>query len=297
MMKQRSDLMKHTISNGKIEATFEDRGAELLSIRDAEGEEFVWQGEKKYWAYHAPHLFPVVGRLIDDTLHHEGRHFNMVRHGFARVSDFEVAASTSDTVSFRLASSDDTLKAYPFRFEFFVTYMIKEVSLEVEYRVKNRDDGPIWFSVGGHPAFLAPRNEGEEFTDYYIEFSTRETLMSKRILPSGFMARNLVSLGTKERLDLSVSLFDDDALVLGDLSENTVWLKSTKSNKAIRFDFSGFPLLGIWTKTGGAPFICLEPWFGHADYEDFFGDFSHKEDNVRLDKDGEFRASFTITLE
>lgn len=289
--------MKHTISNGKIEATFEDRGAELLSIRDAEGEEFVWQGDKKYWAYHAPHLFPVVGRLIDDTLHHEGRHFNMVRHGFARVSDFEVVSSTPDTVSFRLASSDDTLKAYPFRFEFFVTYRIEGVSLEVEYRVKNRDDGPIWFSVGGHPAFLAPRNAGEEFTDYYIEFSTRETLMSKRILPSGFMARNLVSLGTKERLDLSVSLFDDDALVLGNLSENTVWLKSTKSNKAIRFDFPGFPLLGIWTKTGGAPFICLEPWFGHADYEDFFGDFSHKEDNVRLDKDSEFKASFIVTIE
>lgn len=289
--------MKHTISNGKIEATFEDRGAELLSIRDAEGEEFVWQGDKKYWAYHAPHLFPVVGRLIDDTLHHEGRHFNMVRHGFARISDFEVVSSASDTVSFRLASSDDTLKSYPFRFEFFVTYRIKGVSLEVEYRVKNRDDGPIWFSVGGHPAFLAPRSEGEEFTDYYIEFSARETLMSKRILPSGFMSRNLVSIGTMERLDLSVSLFDDDALVFGNLSENTIWLKSARSNKAVRFDFPGFPLLGIWTKTGGAPFICLEPWFGHADYEDFFGDFSHKEDNLRLDKDGEFRASFIVTIE
>ncbi|ETA80226.1 aldose 1-epimerase family protein [Youngiibacter fragilis] len=289
--------MKHTISNGKIEATFEDRGAELLSIRDAEGEEFVWQGDKKYWTYHAPHLFPVVGRLIDDTLHHEGRHFNMVRHGFARVSDFEVVSSASDTVSFRLASSDETLKAYPFRFEFFVTYRIKGVSLEVEYRVRNRDDGPIWFSVGGHPAFQAPRSEGEEFTDYYIEFSAMETLMSKRILPSGFMSRNLVSIGTMERLDLSFSLFDDDALVFGNLSENTIWLKSARSNKAVRFDFPGFPLLGIWTKTGGAPFICLEPWFGHADYEDFFGDFSRKEDNVRLDKDGEFRASFTITLE
>lgn len=289
--------MKHTLSNGKIEATFEERGAELLGLRDAEGEEFVWQGDRKYWAYHAPHLFPVVGRLIDDTLHHEGGHFNLVRHGFARVSEFEVAASTPESVSFRLASSDETLKSYPFRFEFFVTYMIKEASLEVEYRVRNRDDGPIWFSVGGHPAFCAPRHEGEEFTDYYIEFSGRENLMSKRILPSGFMARNLVSLGTKERLDLTVSLFDDDALVFGNLSENTVWLRSKKDRKAIRFDFPGFPLLGIWTKTGGAPFICLEPWFGHADYEDFFGDFSHKEDNVRLEKDGEFRAAFKITLE
>jgi galactose mutarotase-like enzyme len=31
------------------------------------------------------------------------------------------------------------------------------------------------------------------------------------------------------------------------------------------------PHLGIWTKPGGAPFLCIEPWSGHASPADYAG--------------------------
>jgi galactose mutarotase-like enzyme len=39
--------------------------------------------------------------------------------------------------------------------------------------------------------------------------------------------------------------------------------------------FPDTPHLGIWTKPG-APFLCIEPWAGHADPEGFTGDFRDK---------------------
>lgn len=38
------------------------------------------------------------------------------------------------------------------------------------------------------------------------------------------------------------------------------------------------------TRKGGAPFVCVEPWYGHADYADFDGNFKDKEGVIALEK-------------
>ena len=38
----------------------------------------------------------------------------------------------------------------------------------------------------------------------------------------------------------------------------------------------GFRELGVWSKPGGAPFLCIEPWHGFASPSDFDGEFSDK---------------------
>jgi galactose mutarotase-like enzyme len=40
--------------------------------------------------------------------------------------------------------------------------------------------------------------------------------------------------------------------------------------------WDGFRELGIWSKPGGAPFLCIEPWHGFASPADFDGEFSDK---------------------
>ena len=42
-------------------------------------------------------------------------------HGFARDSEFEFLSKTENSISFILKSNDETLKVYPYDFEFIVT--------------------------------------------------------------------------------------------------------------------------------------------------------------------------------
>jgi galactose mutarotase-like enzyme len=69
-------------------------------------------------------------------------------------------------------------------------------------------------------------------------------------------------------------------------------LKSDRGERGLTFTFKGFPYMGIWTKPG--PFICLEPWFGIADFEDADGRFEHKEGLCRLAAGQAFAASYSI---
>lgn len=46
----------------------------------------------------------------------------------------------------------------------------------------------------------------------------------------------------------------------------------------------------------GAPFICIELWFGHADYYDFSGEFKDKEGILSLGVEKEFNCKYTIYI-
>ena len=62
----------------------------------------------------------------------------------------------------------------------------------------------------------------------------------------------------------------------------------------VEFDM---PLFALWSKEGAnAPFICIEPWCGRCDAEDFAGELQEREyDNV-LKKDEVFNSSYLMTF-
>ena len=97
-------------------------------------------------------------------------------------------------------------------------------------------------------------------------------------------------------MKLSKELFADDAIVFGNLKSNTVALKNTKNSDTVTVDFTGFPYIGLWSKPDGAPFVCIEPWFGHADYEDFDSDFREKEGVIKLPGKEEFCCKYSISI-
>jgi galactose mutarotase-like enzyme len=152
--------------------------------------------------------------------------------------------------------------------------------------------------VGAHPAFLAPRDKKESFTDYYLEFEHPEDLVTMGLdAQTGLLKRNHRPFGKNvTRIDLDKSLFQEDALIFQNLKSDYLSLKSRKSNKEVRFHIHEFPFLGLWTTTGSAPFICIEPWVGHADYEDFHGEFMEKEDNVMLSPGASATHTYIIEI-
>ena len=70
--------MLYTLENEKFKIIANNHGAELSSISSKEdGTEYLWNGNKKYWGYHAPVLFPIVGKVKDGIYRVDGKEYNL----------------------------------------------------------------------------------------------------------------------------------------------------------------------------------------------------------------------------
>ena len=78
--------MEFCLNNEKLCVRVSSLGAELRSVRGADGTEYLWQGDERFWRGRATNIFPYVGRLTEDSYLWRGARYKMGRHGFARGS-------------------------------------------------------------------------------------------------------------------------------------------------------------------------------------------------------------------
>lgn len=285
------------LENEELKIVINSKGAELCSLLDKNDQtEYIWQADPAVWAYHAPNLFPIVGGLINNTLYVDGRQYPLNRHGFARTSTFRIIHSAPNQAIFELRYNEETLKAYPYQFEFQIIYELIGRQLSIGYKVINLDHQGIYFSLGAHPAFNVPINNLGDLNDYYLEFECEEELYSHQLSASGFFNHQSTHIPTENRnLQLHASLFNQDALVFKNLKSRAVSLKSVNQDKQVSLKFPQFNYLGIWAKPN-APFICIEPWLGCADTEGESVNISQKEAIQHLEKGHVFEADFSISV-
>ncbi|MGL4656439.1 MAG: aldose 1-epimerase family protein [Sarcina sp.] len=293
--------MLYNLENEFLSITAHEHGGELHSIKSKlDNTEFLWNGNPEYWKYHAPILFPTIGKVKDGQYRVDGKTYELPQHGLARTSKFEFINQTENSVSFELKYSDETLKVYPYKFSLIITYTLEGKSVKTAYTVKNLDNKKINFSIGAHPAYMCPILENETLNDYYFEFEKNETtsLMLLNTATGLFTHDTREILENDNKIALSKELFKDDALVFdcSKLNSTKISVKTDKHKKSIDFDFSGFTYLGLWAPAQGAPFLCIEPWFGHADFEDFNGSFNEKEGILELDINQEFNCAYTVIV-
>lgn len=293
--------MLYNLENEFLSIAAHEHGGELHSIKSKlDGTEFLWNGNPEYWKYHAPILFPIIGKVKDGQYTVSGEIYELPQHGLARTSKFESINQTKNSISFELKSSEETLKVYPYKFSLTITYSLEGKSVKTAYTVKNLDNKKINFSIGAHPAYMCPILENEFLNDYYFEFEKNEDTSLMVLNPStGLFTHNTRNiLNNENKIALSKELFKDDALVFdcSKLNSTKISVKTDKSKKSIEFDFSGFPYLGLWAPAQGAPFLCIEPWFGHADFEDFTGSFNEKAGIIELNENEEFSCAYTLTV-
>ena len=291
--------MIYTLENQNIRVVASSNGGELHSIKKINHEtEYLWNGDERYWKYHAPVLFPIVGKVNGGKYKIDGIEYELPQHGLARTREFKLIEKSESRIVFELQYDEETLKVYPFKFVLRIGYTLMEYGVETSYEVINKDNKDIYFSIGGHPAYMCPINQGESFEDYYFEFDKVEKSSKILLNSNGLFTKNKeLFMENSKELPLSIEIFKDDAIVFNDLKSNKISLKSRKSDKSVTMDFSGFPYLGLWTKPTGAPFVCIEPWFGHADYEDFNGDFKDKEGINKLAVGKSFKAAYLVTVQ
>jgi galactose mutarotase-like enzyme len=284
------------IENDFLSVTVSEDGAELKSINNKQNShEYLWQGNAEWWPRNAPILFPVVGKLKNNTYSFQGKNYTLGQHGFARDKKFILESSNNTTAAFVLKSNEETLKVYPFEFELKVTYKLIENVLKISYEVYNPSSEEIYFSIGAHPAFNCPLFENEKFEDYYLEFEHPETL-DRHLLTEGVFNGDTESvLNNQKQLQLNHELFIKDAIVFKNMKSSYMILKSNKSGYNLKFSFKDFRYFGIWQKPG-APFICLEPWCGIADNSSSTGNLREKEGIEKLIPNATFGRTYSIEV-
>ena len=288
--------MLHSLENDILRITVDDHGAELRSITEKlDGTEYLWNGDPTWWKYTSPVLFPIVGKLVNGKYRVNGKEYELPGHGFARTSEFLCTRKSADELIFVLEWGEGTTQVYPFHFRLEIAYILRMNKIKVMWTVKNLDTEPMYFSIGAHPALRCPILPDEDFSDCFLKFNVAEK--SERILltSDGPLSHQRVPLLDGKELPLEYGLFKDDALVFDDLKSDEVSICSRKSKKSITVRAKGFPFWGIWTKPG-APFLCIEPWHGHADYEDFTGDISEKDGIRKLRGRESFDAGYSFLI-
>ena len=255
------------LTAGRLTAAIASTGAELRSFT-LDGQERMTPATPDHWQGHAPLLFPVIGRVADDTIRVDGRAYPMLKHGLARHAEFERVAQDGASAQFRLASSAETRMHYPFDWTLNVRHALSD-RLETTVAVTNRGDGPMPYSFGFHPAFAWPQPGGERERSA-IAFAEEEPGDLLRLTPDGLIAPGRRASPLDGRtLHLADGLFTDDALIWSPVASRSV----RYGGLTVRFPDSD--TLAVWTQPG-AGFVCIEPWSGHADPEGFSGEMRDK---------------------
>ena len=197
---------------------------------------------------------------------------------------------TESSATFSLSYNEETLQKYPFKFELQIIYNLKENKLNIGYKVINKGEIQLPFSIGAHPAFAL----SEEFSNYSIQFEKEEKL-EYSLLEDGLISNTIETLATSNNtVPLNYKLFKNDALVFKTLESNSLTILEN-SRPYLKVDFEDFPSLGIWTKEN-APFICIEPWFGYSDTLEKSGDILKKEGILLLEANQIFNSEFNIEV-
>lgn len=264
-----------SISSGDLTARIAPRGAELVSLTDAEGRELMSDGDPAFWSGRAPILFPIVGRLRDDSYRLGDKSYSLPQHGFARRMDFTVTAQDPDAVRFRLVDTPETQAVYPFAFVLDMAFHLDGPRLNVIATIGNPGSTQMPASFGFHPAFAWPLPYGAPREDHRITFPEDEPAALRAIVPGGLIGQETIPSPVKDRtLMLDDAHFANDALIW-DRLESRALRYGASTGPALDIAFPDTEWLGLWSKPG-ARFVCIEPWAGMADPDGFDGDFMEK---------------------
>ena len=291
--------MDYILSNNTFTAIANCRGGELISLKNADGLEYIWQGDPNYWSGRNPNLFPIVGSLKDGKININGETYHMNRHGFARQSNFSVTEQSNTHIVFQLSENESTLQMFPFRFLLKIRHELLDNGFRTEFEITNPGTVDLPFCIGAHTAFNCPLNIGEQFDDYRLVFDSTEEASALIPNVSGCLSRECSEnvLQNTDTIHLDHQVYERvDTLILEGLSSTGVSLLNN-NNHGVHMDFSQFPMIAFWTNGAKrAPYICLEPWHGCAALVDEDNEFHNKHHCIILHPGKTKTLGYTVTI-
>ncbi len=288
------------LENDKLRIEVNAYGAELCRIYDKEKErEVLWDANPTYWGRFAPILFPMVGACYDKIYRYQGKSYEMGQHGFARDSEFTLVETEPDVISYILYG-DGSRVNYPFGFSLRVTHRLEENRIIVEWDVINTKEDVMYYSIGGHPAFLIP--SGCAMEDMSFDFGNAragEDMTFLRIEDPGSGcayadAPKKLAVGEQGIVPVTEGFWKEGVYIF----ENNQVKKLTLQEKGkpyVTLHCDAFPYVGIWSKER-YPFICMEPWYGRCDNIGFCGDLSQREGVLSLQAGEKHHFQYEIEI-
>ncbi len=286
----------YTLKNEMLSIQVFSHGAELKSLKKlSTGTEYMWKADPKFWGRTSPVLFPFVGGVNNKEYRTGGKTYPMTQHGFARDMEFTLISQTEDEIWLELRSSEETLQKYPYEFILKLGYKLLPDGVEVLWRVENPGREELPFSIGGHPAFNCPVEEGKKQTDYQIFLDAQGEIVSTRLSENGLVTDERDRYSLKNGfLKITEDLFDRDALVIEHHQAQKVALCTAEGTPYLTVTMEA-PLFGIWSPPHkNAPFVCIEPWYGRCDQEGFAGELKEREWSNSLMPGQVWKASYQI---
>lgn len=293
--------MKHLLCNKNLTVEIDSLGAELQSIRDEEGRDYLWNGDKTYWARRSPILFPFIGRLKESKYRYKDVEYQSEPHGFARDMEFSLVEKTDTSLWLEICDTEEIYKIYPFHFSLRIGYELVENTVKVSWKVKNLSSSEnMYFSIGAHPGFFCPfQNEGEDKGGYFLELKGGGDELTYHFanLDTGLVIDKPHDMKlTDGKIQITKEFFDESTYLFLNHQVNEVSLLRPNGQKYVSVAFD-MPILAIWSpEKQNAPFICLEPWYGCCDGEWFEGSLEERDWGNRLEALEEFANTYTITV-
>lgn len=289
-----------TLSNDKISIEIANHGAELTSIM-ANEQEYLWQGDPKYWGRHSPVLFPIVGRVWDNQYKNEGAIYKLGQHGFARDMDFQLTYEEDNAVVYTLESNEETMKVYPFPFVLEIGYRLKDNRIEVMWSVQNCGDKDLYFQIGAHPAFYYRDLDANTRERGFLDFG-KNTKTLKYISPAekGCVSEKEQTLELHDGLmELTSDTFGCDTYIFENGQVKKITLMDKQKAPYLSLEFSS-PLVAVWSPSAAhpdVPFVCIEPWYGRCDKVGYHGEFKNREWMQHVEPGKSFEVGYSIILE
>lgn len=279
------------LENKHLKLSIDELGAQWKSLIDKKDDnELLWQGSSDSWGRTAPLLFPIVGRLKENSYVFHGEVYSLNQHGFLRDNHLRVIHQSKTEVIFEFESDESTKEVYPFDFKLRITMALKDNKVKTKIVVLNESNYPMYFSLGGHPGFNVDMSQSnglflntrkKKVKQYHFEgpYVTQESVLSAR--------------------DFKVNEMD---LV------NTVALDNVKSatltleNKMIKVSMKPTQLMAFWSPINNESqsvenLLCIEPWWGIGDYHDSSNLLKDKEGIIKLNTQESKAFEFSVSIE
>ncbi len=292
--------MQYILENSAISVKFDTKGGGIVSIKDTDGLEYLWQGDAAFWSGQAPVMFPICGSLRNKKATVGGNlTCTMDRHGLVRKLEFTYIKQTEASITFSIRSNEELQTQFPYDFELQITYTLKERTITTSYEVFNHDSISMPFFIGGHPGFNCPLLPGEDFEDYVVEFEKPETAFCPESIPATGLINvdnRLCVLNEEAVLPLKHSYFSVDALIFDCLKSRSAKLYHPSTKKGVKIDFADFNYFIIWSSSNNGPFVALEPWSGISTCNDESDLFEEKRGVKILSPNQSCVHQFHITI-
>ena len=272
-------------------------GAELQSIKDNDGQEYLWQADPEIWGRHSPILFPIVCGLWEGKYRIDGYEYKMERHGFARDTEFSVIRQSETKVTMAIHDTPETHRVYPCHFNLSVTYRLSGRKIHVIWHVENIDNNEIHFQIGGHPAFYVPGVEPGQPLKGRMRFDDPGTVERVFGDVGGCIRPGRFPLDSRDGIwEFDEESFKNDAVIIDRCQLAEVALLDEDDEPVVTVHFKA-PAVGLWSPYGKhAPFVCIEPWYGIHDKAYYQGDFKEKQYMNHLQPGASFMSEYTITI-